>query len=237
MTVSHLYAQNRVFIYRLIRLSALELVWKAVGTDLIKMMNPIAVNRYKRFPKAGLAAQIATGPLSAPVNMSAFEKKNNETILVFDLGGGTFDVSVLEVGDGVFEVLSTPRDIHLGDDVNVSVTTMTNNLSSPTSMLSFAAEVRKGNERVAKLFENDLEKVGADIDSDVNSRSYCGQTALMQACRFGHWKVVQILGGDDFDKRIGDWLASNFKEDEGIDLLELLLKLNGQQELLEFQSH
>nr|XP_019703365.1 LOW QUALITY PROTEIN: heat shock 70 kDa protein 6, chloroplastic-like [Elaeis guineensis] len=69
-----------------------------------------------------------------------FEKKNNETILVFDLGGGTFDVSVLEVGDGVFEVLSTSGDTH--------------------------------------------------------------------------------LGGDDFDKRIVDWLAANFKRDEGIDLLK-----------------
>ncbi|KAK4799754.1 hypothetical protein SAY86_025119 [Trapa natans] len=69
-----------------------------------------------------------------------FEKKNNETILVFDLGGGTFDVSVLEVGDGVFEVLSTSGDTH--------------------------------------------------------------------------------LGGDDFDKRIVDWLAGNFKRDEGIDLLK-----------------
>ncbi|KAK8682638.1 hypothetical protein V6N13_055022 [Hibiscus sabdariffa] len=69
-----------------------------------------------------------------------FEKKSNETILVFDLGGGTFDVSVLEVGDGVFEVLSTSGDTH--------------------------------------------------------------------------------LGGDDFDKRIVDWLAENFKRDEGIDLLK-----------------
>lgn len=69
-----------------------------------------------------------------------FEKKNNETILVFDLGGGTFDVSVLEVGDGVFEVLSTSGDTH--------------------------------------------------------------------------------LGGDDFDKRVVDWLASSFKRDEGIDLLK-----------------
>ncbi|CAN1305856.1 Stromal 70 kDa heat shock-related protein, chloroplastic [Linum perenne] len=69
-----------------------------------------------------------------------FEKKNNETILVFDLGGGTFDVSVLEVGDGVFEVLSTSGDTH--------------------------------------------------------------------------------LGGDDFDKRIVDWLASDFKSNEGIDLLK-----------------
>ncbi|KAL8495746.1 hypothetical protein ACS0TY_019748 [Phlomoides rotata] len=69
-----------------------------------------------------------------------FEKKSYETILVFDLGGGTLDVSVLEVGDGVFEVLSTSRDTH--------------------------------------------------------------------------------FGGDNFDKRIVDWLAGNFKRDESIDLLK-----------------
>lgn len=44
------------------------------------------------------------------------DKKDNETILVFDLGGGTFDVSILEVGDGVFEVKSTSGDTHLGGD-------------------------------------------------------------------------------------------------------------------------
>jgi len=44
------------------------------------------------------------------------DKKSNETVLVFDLGGGTFDVSILEVGDGVFEVLATSGDTHLGGD-------------------------------------------------------------------------------------------------------------------------
>jgi molecular chaperone DnaK len=44
------------------------------------------------------------------------DKKSNETILVFDLGGGTFDVSVLEIGEGVFEVLATSGDTHLGGD-------------------------------------------------------------------------------------------------------------------------
>nr|GME01446.1 COP9 signalosome complex subunit 4 [Ipomoea batatas] len=68
------------------------------------------------------------------------EKKDNETILVFDLGGGIFDVYVLEVGDGMFEMLSTSGDTH--------------------------------------------------------------------------------LGGDVFGKRTGNWLASNFKKDEGIDLLK-----------------
>ena len=44
------------------------------------------------------------------------DQKQNETILVFDLGGGTFDVSVLEVGDGIFEVLATAGDTNLGGD-------------------------------------------------------------------------------------------------------------------------
>jgi len=44
------------------------------------------------------------------------DKKDNETILVFDLGGGTFDVSILEVGDGVIEVKATNGDTHLGGD-------------------------------------------------------------------------------------------------------------------------
>ena len=44
------------------------------------------------------------------------DKKKNEKILVFDLGGGTFDVSMLDVGDGVFEVRSTNGDTHLGGD-------------------------------------------------------------------------------------------------------------------------
>src|SRR5438132_2830211 len=66
------------------------------------------------------------------------DKKTSETVLVFDLGGGTFDVSILEVGEGAFEVKSTAGDTH--------------------------------------------------------------------------------LGGDDFDKRVVDWLAEEFQRDQGIDL-------------------
>jgi molecular chaperone DnaK len=66
------------------------------------------------------------------------EKKRNETVVVFDLGGGTFDVSILDVGDGVCEVRSTAGDTH--------------------------------------------------------------------------------LGGDDFDKRLVDWVADDFQKDQGIDL-------------------
>ena len=44
------------------------------------------------------------------------DKENDQTILVFDLGGGTFDVSLLEIGDGVVEVKATSGDNHLGGD-------------------------------------------------------------------------------------------------------------------------
>jgi len=68
------------------------------------------------------------------------EKKKDEKIAVFDLGGGTFDISILEIGEGVFEVLSTNGDTH--------------------------------------------------------------------------------LGGDDFDQRVMDWIAEEFKKDQGIDLTQ-----------------
>ena len=65
---------------------------------------------------AGLdVLRIINEPTAASLSYG-LDKKENETILVFDLGGGTFDVSVLEVGDGVFEVLSTSGDTHLGGD-------------------------------------------------------------------------------------------------------------------------
>jgi molecular chaperone DnaK len=59
--------------------------------------------------------RIINEPTAAAVAYG-LDKKNDETILVFDLGGGTFDVSVLEVGDGVIEVKSTNGDTHLGGD-------------------------------------------------------------------------------------------------------------------------
>lgn len=67
---------------------------KIAGLDIVRIINEPT------------AAALAYG----------LDKKSNETILVFDLGGGTFDVSILEVGDGVFEVLSTSGDTHLGGD-------------------------------------------------------------------------------------------------------------------------
>lgn len=65
---------------------------------------------------AGLeVARIINEPTAASLAYG-LDKKTNEKILVFDLGGGTFDVSVLEVGDGIFEVLATAGDTRLGGD-------------------------------------------------------------------------------------------------------------------------
>jgi len=65
---------------------------------------------------AGLeVARIINEPTAAALAYG-LDKKKNEKIAVFDLGGGTFDISVLDVADGVFEVLSTNGDTHLGGD-------------------------------------------------------------------------------------------------------------------------
>src|SRR5690242_16310062 len=65
---------------------------------------------------AGLKVMRVLPEPTAAALAYGLDKKKNEKILVFDLGGGTFDVSVLDVGDGVFEVLSIAGDTHLGGD-------------------------------------------------------------------------------------------------------------------------
>src|SRR5512136_1152298 len=65
---------------------------------------------------AGLEVMRIINEPTAAALAYGLDKKDNETILVFDLGGGTFDVSLLEVGDGVVEVKATNGDTHLGGD-------------------------------------------------------------------------------------------------------------------------
>ena len=66
---------------------------------------------------AGLEVlRIINEPTAAALAYGLNKGEEDETVLVFDLGGGTFDVSVLEIGDGVFEVKSTHGDTHLGGD-------------------------------------------------------------------------------------------------------------------------
>jgi len=65
---------------------------------------------------AGLEVERIINEPTAASLAYGMQKKANEKIVVFDLGGGTFDVSILDIGDGVFEVLSTSGDTHLGGD-------------------------------------------------------------------------------------------------------------------------
>ena len=65
---------------------------------------------------AGLEVKRIINEPTAAALAYGLEKKNEEKIVVFDLGGGTFDVSILELGDGVFEVKSTNGDTHLGGE-------------------------------------------------------------------------------------------------------------------------
>ena len=65
---------------------------------------------------AGLKVERIINEPTAAALAYGLEKKANEKIAVFDLGGGTFDISILDIGDGVFEVLSTKGDTHLGGD-------------------------------------------------------------------------------------------------------------------------
>ena len=65
---------------------------------------------------AGLKVERIINEPTAAALAYGLEKKTNSKIAVFDLGGGTFDVSILDIGDGVFEVLSTSGDGHLGGD-------------------------------------------------------------------------------------------------------------------------
>ena len=65
--------------------------------------------------RASKCCRIINEPTAASLAYG-LDKKSDEKIAVYDLGGGTFDISVLEIGDGVFEVMATNGDTHLGGD-------------------------------------------------------------------------------------------------------------------------
>ncbi len=99
---------------------------------------------------AGLEVLRIVNEPTAAALAYGLEKKGNETILVFDLGGGTFDVSVLEVGDGVFEVRSTSGDTHLGgSDMDYAIVTWL----ADEFQKEYNVDLRKDKQALQRLLE------------------------------------------------------------------------------------
>jgi molecular chaperone DnaK len=93
------------------------------------------------------------------------DKKGNETILVFDLGGGTFDVSILDVGEGVFEVKATAGDSHLGgDDFDQKIVDWIAN----EFMREHGIDLRKDSKAMQRLRES-AEKAKIELSSSVET--------------------------------------------------------------------
>ncbi len=99
---------------------------------------------------AGLKVLRIVNEPTAAALAYGLDKKGNETVLVFDLGGGTFDVSVLEVGDGVFEVQSTNGDTHLGgSDFDYAVV----NWLADEFKKEYNVDLRKDKQALQRLIE------------------------------------------------------------------------------------
>ena len=93
------------------------------------------------------------------------EKKNNETILVFDLGGGTFDVSILEVGGGLVEVKATSGDTHLGgDDFDKRIV----DWIAEEFKKNYGIDLRKDPQALQRLFESS-EKAKCELSSTMQT--------------------------------------------------------------------
>jgi molecular chaperone DnaK len=99
---------------------------------------------------AGLEVLRIVNEPTAAALAYGLDKKGSETVLVFDLGGGTFDVSVLEVGDGVFEVRSTAGDTHLGgSDMDYAVV----NWLADEFKSEYNVDLRKDRQALQRLIE------------------------------------------------------------------------------------
>ncbi len=96
------------------------------------------------------------------------DKKENEKILVFDLGGGTYDVSVLEVGEGVFEVKATNGDTHLGgDDYDRRVVDWIANEFKREQAIDLRAD-RQALQRLTEAAEKAKVELSSRMETDVN---------------------------------------------------------------------
>lgn len=122
--------------------------------------------------------RIINEPTAAAIAYGLDKSKDNRNILVFDLGGGTFDVSILNIEDGVFQVLSTSGDIHLGgDDIdNILVDYFCSEIKRKmkvdvTDNKKSMGKIKKECERVKKVLSNSKKAIFS-IESLYNDEDF-----------------------------------------------------------------
>ena len=118
---------------------------------------------------AGLNVQRIINEPTAAALAYGLEKQTNVKIAVYDLGGGTFDVSILELGDGVFEVKATNGDTHLGgDDFDLQII---NYLAERFSEENNNADLRRDKmalQRLKEASEKAKHELSSSVETDVN---------------------------------------------------------------------
>ncbi len=118
---------------------------------------------------AGLNVQRIINEPTAAALAYGLDKKENTRVAVYDLGGGTFDVSILELGDGVFEVKSTNGDTHLGgDDFDLEII---NFLADEFTKENPGSDLRSDNmalQRLKEAAEKAKHELSSSTDTDVN---------------------------------------------------------------------
>ncbi|HTE69580.1 MAG TPA: molecular chaperone DnaK [Actinomycetes bacterium] len=168
---------------------------------------------------AGLEVlRIINEPTAASLAYS-LDKESDETILVFDLGGGTFDVSLLDIGEGVIEVQSTSGDMHLGGDdwdqrvVDWLLTTFKNNHGIDLSNDKMAMQ------RLREAAEKAKIELSSTLETTLNlpfiTATPDGPLHMEQRLTRGEFErmtsdLVERLRGP-FDKAVTDWKAKTQK--------------------------
>jgi len=144
------------------------------------------------------------------------DKKSNETILVYDLGGGTFDVSVLEIGDGVFEVKSTSGDTFLGGDdfdnriINFLIEEFKSEAGIDLSNDAMAMQ------RLKEAAENSKKELSSSMEADIN-------LPFITADASGPKHLVKKITRAKYESLVGDLIDKTFEsvklalKDAGLD--------------------
>ena len=154
---------------------------------------------------AGLKVRrIINEPTAAALAYGLDKKGKDQTIVVFDFGGGTHDVSILELGDGVFEVLATDGDTHLGgDDVDEKIINwLAEEFKSDENM-----DLREDPMALQRLKEA-AEKAKIELSSSAQTEI---NLPYVTATSSGPKHLVRTLSRSKFEQLIDDLVKKNYK--------------------------